>query len=168
MPRNTTVVTSACWYLEMPQSQCRAGPSTLRIVISIESLIQQRPTQRDNLTWNQPNPSAFTAWVTVKVSGGSGGFCYFHLLFNRIINFLTIRDYADWGHFEFRRWRHVFIGIGYPLCDRYIWAHHLLIVLVRSSDSHPELLVYTRVHWDRQELNLVFAIINRLVGLFIN
>lgn len=68
MPKNTTVVVSACWYREMPQSQCKAGPSTLSIVISMESAIQQRPTHSDNFTWNQPNPRAFTACVTVNVS----------------------------------------------------------------------------------------------------
>lgn len=52
----------------MFHSQCSAGDSMLSIVISIESAIQHSPVHRDNLTWNQPNPSAFTACVTVKVS----------------------------------------------------------------------------------------------------
>uniref|UniRef100_A0A182QL87 Uncharacterized protein n=1 Tax=Anopheles farauti TaxID=69004 RepID=A0A182QL87_9DIPT len=71
MPRKTTVVTSACWYRVMPQSQCSAGPSTLKMVISMESAIQHRPTHSDSLTWNQPKPSAFTACVTVYVSSGT-------------------------------------------------------------------------------------------------
>uniref|UniRef100_A0A182IS90 Uncharacterized protein n=1 Tax=Anopheles atroparvus TaxID=41427 RepID=A0A182IS90_ANOAO len=41
------------------------------MVISIESAIQHSPTQRDSFTWNQPNPSAFTACVTVYVSSGT-------------------------------------------------------------------------------------------------
>lgn len=69
MPRNTMVVVNACWYLVMCQSQCRAGPRTLRMVISIESAIQQSPTHSDSFIWNQPNPNAFTACVTVYVSG---------------------------------------------------------------------------------------------------
>lgn len=68
IPKNTMVVTSACWYLLIPQSQCNAGPRTLNMVISMESAIQHKPTQSDNFTWNHPNPSAFTACVTVYVS----------------------------------------------------------------------------------------------------
>lgn len=52
----------------MAQSQWSAGPKTESIVISIESLIQQSPTNSDSFTWNQPNPKAFTACATVKVS----------------------------------------------------------------------------------------------------
>lgn len=68
MPRKTIVVVSACWYRVMPQSQCSAGPSTERMVISMESAIQHKPTHNDSFTWNQPNPRAFTACVTVYVS----------------------------------------------------------------------------------------------------
>lgn len=68
MPKKTMVVVSACWYRVMPQSQCSAGPSTLNMVISIESAIQQSPTHSESFTWNQPKPNAFTACVTVYVS----------------------------------------------------------------------------------------------------
>lgn len=50
IPKNTIVVVNACWYLVIPQSQCRAGPKTLRIVISMESAIQHKPTHSDNFT----------------------------------------------------------------------------------------------------------------------
>lgn len=68
MPRKTTVVTIACWYLLIPQSQCSAGPRTDKIVISIESDIQHSPTKSESFTWNHPKPSALTACATVKVS----------------------------------------------------------------------------------------------------
>ena len=66
-PKNTVVV-SACWYLEIPQSQCKDGLRILSIVISILSTIQQRPVNRDNFTWNFPKPNALIACTTVKVS----------------------------------------------------------------------------------------------------
>lgn len=40
----------------------------LKIVISIESVIQQRPVNKESFAWNFPNPNALTAWVTVNVS----------------------------------------------------------------------------------------------------
>lgn len=63
-----TVVVKACWYLVIPQSQCKDGLKMLNIVISILSTIQQRPVNKDNLTWNFPNPNALIAWTTVNVS----------------------------------------------------------------------------------------------------
>lgn len=129
MPRNTTVVTSACWYLEIPQSQCNAGPSTLSIVISIESLIQQRPTQRDNLTWNQPNPSAFTAWVTVKVSRKRKD----NLL---SINLFSNRNNSSPHHPELR-WLRTFRIPSMAACAHLdpvsvVWLVHLIPTSLRS------------------------------------
>lgn len=52
----------------MCQWQWRAGDSIDRMVISMLSAIQHSPVHRDSLTWNQPKPRVFTAWVTVNVS----------------------------------------------------------------------------------------------------
>lgn len=68
--KTLTVVVSACWYRVICHSQCNAGERILSIVISILSAIQQRPVNRDSFTWNLPKPNAFTACVTVNVSGG--------------------------------------------------------------------------------------------------
>ena len=63
-----TVVANACWYLDMCQSQCNAKDKILKIVISILSAIQHNPVNKESLAWNFPNPNAFTACDTVKVS----------------------------------------------------------------------------------------------------
>lgn len=50
MPKNTTVVTDACWNLVTFHSQNKDGPNMLRMAISMESDIQQSPTKSDSLT----------------------------------------------------------------------------------------------------------------------
>lgn len=50
MPKNTIVVTEACWNFVTFHSQNNAGPRILKMAISMESDIQQSPTKRDNLT----------------------------------------------------------------------------------------------------------------------
>lgn len=60
----------------------------LNIVISILSTIQQRPVNKDNLTWNFPNPNAFIAWTTVNVSVNK--FIISEKIFNKIDKFILI------------------------------------------------------------------------------
>lgn len=60
----------------------------LNIVISILSTIQQRPVNKDNLTWNFPNPNAFIAWTTVNVSVNK--FIILEKIFNKINKFILI------------------------------------------------------------------------------
>ena len=71
MPKKTTVVKKACLYWLTPHSQCKAGDKILKIMISMESAIQQRPVTKLRMIWNFPNPRALTAWVTVKESSGT-------------------------------------------------------------------------------------------------
>ena len=67
----TMVVRKACRYWLIPHSQCKARGRMERIIISMLSAIQQRPTTKLSTIWNLPKPMLLMAWVTVKVSSGT-------------------------------------------------------------------------------------------------
>ena len=71
MPMKTMVVRKACRYWLIPHSQWRARGRMERIIISMLSAIQQRPTTKLSTIWNLPKPMLLMAWVTVKVSSGT-------------------------------------------------------------------------------------------------
>ena len=72
LPMKTTVVSRACLYLPMPHWHVMLMGSTDKIIISMLSAIQHSPTTMDNRIWKRPKPIELTAWVTVKVSSGTG------------------------------------------------------------------------------------------------
>lgn len=43
----------------------------LRIIISMLSAIQHRPTMKLKMIWKRPKPILLTAWVTVNMSSGT-------------------------------------------------------------------------------------------------
>ena len=57
------VVSIACLYWLMPQSQCKAGLKMLKIITSIESAIQHSPVTK--LNWTEKIFSKFPNWTTV-------------------------------------------------------------------------------------------------------
>ena len=59
--RELTVVMRACFQSGNRQSHLSAGDIIDKIIISMESAIQERPVTRDSLTWKGPKPVALTA-----------------------------------------------------------------------------------------------------------
>jgi len=51
----------ACFQSGNRQSHLSAGDIIDKIIISMESAIQERPVTRDSLTWKGPKPVALTA-----------------------------------------------------------------------------------------------------------